>query len=56
MSLWKITEKGPSKVTETSPKHEKLLEENLEAWIAQDSSILGEHLAYYWAPSDDSRC
>jgi hypothetical protein len=44
MPLWKITESGPTKVAETSPKQEKLLEENLESWIAEDSSILGEHL------------
>jgi hypothetical protein len=30
MPLWKITESGPTKVAETSPKQEKLLEENLE--------------------------
>ena len=44
MGLWKITDKGPSKVKETKFKAEKLLEENLEDWITQDSSILGEPL------------
>jgi hypothetical protein len=44
MGLWKITEKGPRKVTETGFKHEKVLEESLEEWIARDPSILGENL------------
>ena len=30
MPLWKITDKGPSKVKETKFKQEKLLEEHLE--------------------------
>jgi hypothetical protein len=34
MPLWKITDKGPSKVKETKFKQEKLLEEHLEDWIA----------------------
>ena len=42
MALWKITDKGPSKVKETKFKKEKLLEEHLEDWIAKDPSILGE--------------
>jgi hypothetical protein len=37
MPLWKITDKGPSKVKETKFKEEKLLEEHLEDWIAKDS-------------------
>ena len=41
MGLWKITDKGPSKVAETRLKEEKLLEEHLEDWIASDPSILG---------------
>jgi len=44
MGLWKITDKGPSKVKETKFKAEKLLEEHLEDWITQDPSILGEPL------------
>ena len=44
MGLWKITDKGPSKVPETKFKQEKLLEEHLEDWIVSDSSILGEPL------------
>lgn len=44
MGLWKITSKGPLKVAESSAKQEKLLEENLEDWIAQDPSTLGEPL------------
>ena len=44
MGLWKITEKGPTKVPETKLKQEKLLEENLENWICSDSTILGEPL------------
>lgn len=42
MGLWKITDKGPAKVSETKFKKEKLLEEQLEDWISSDSSILGE--------------
>ena len=44
MGLWKITDKGPSKVAETKLKQEKLLEEHMEDWISSDSSILGEPL------------
>lgn len=44
MGLWKITDKGPSKVAETRLKEEKLLEEHLEDWIASDPSILAEPL------------
>jgi hypothetical protein len=44
MGLWKITDKGPSKVEETKFKKEKLLEEHLEDWISSDPSILGEPL------------
>lgn len=47
MALWKITEKGPSKVKETKFKQEKLLEEHLEDWIAKDPSILGEPLLVF---------
>ena len=47
MPLWKITDKGPSKVKETKFKEEKLLEEHLEDWIAKDSSILGEPLLVF---------
>jgi hypothetical protein len=45
MPLWKITDKGPSKVKETKFKQEKLLEEHLEDWIAADPTILGEPLS-----------
>lgn len=44
MSIWKITSNGPIKVAETKLKQEKFLEENLEDWICQDASILGEPL------------
>lgn len=44
MGLWKITDKGPTKVPETKFKQEKLLEENLEDWICSDGTILGEPL------------
>jgi len=44
MTIWKITEKGPTKVSETKLKHEKLLEENLEDWIVANPEILGERL------------
>lgn len=44
MGLWKITDKGPSKMPETKFKQEKLLEEKLEDWISSDSSMLGEPL------------
>lgn len=44
MGLWKITDKGPTKIAETRFKQEKLLEENLEDWISADPAILGEPL------------
>lgn len=44
MGLWKITDKGPSKLAETKFNQEKLLEEKLEDWISSDSFILGEPL------------
>jgi hypothetical protein len=44
MGLWKITDKGPAKVSETKFKQEKLLEGQLEDWISSDPSILGEPL------------
>ncbi|GAB4358967.1 MAG: hypothetical protein Kow006_27770 [Gammaproteobacteria bacterium] len=44
MPIWKIDEKGPTKLPETKLKQEKLLEEHLEDWIVADSSILGEPL------------
>jgi len=44
MPIWKITPKGPIKVSETKPKDEKLLEEHLEDWIVADPSLLGEPL------------
>ncbi|MCK4232497.1 hypothetical protein KAX21_06060 [candidate division WOR-3 bacterium] len=43
--MWKIGADGrPIKVKETKLPKEKLLEENLEDWIARDSSLLGEPL------------
>jgi hypothetical protein len=47
MPLWKITDKGPSKVKETKFKQEKLLEEHLEDWIEADPTILGEPLLIF---------
>ena len=44
MALWKITSDGPTKVRETKPQAEKLLEESLEEWIASNPSLLGEPL------------
>jgi len=44
MVLWKITDKGVDKIPETKFKSEKLLEENLEEWIANSPDILGEPL------------
>lgn len=44
MPIWKITPKGPIKVSETKLKQEKLLEENLEEWIIADPMLLGEPL------------
>lgn len=44
MSVWKIGEEGPIKLTETQFKEEKVLEENLEDWVVTDSSLLGEPL------------
>ncbi len=44
MPIWKITNKGPVKVSETRLKRENLLEENLEDWITSDPSLLGEPL------------
>jgi hypothetical protein len=42
--IWKITPKGPVKVTETKLQQEKLLEDNLEDWVVRDPSLLGEPL------------
>lgn len=44
MPIWKITPKGPVKVSETRLKQEKLLEEHLEDWIISDPALLGEPL------------
>ena len=44
MPIWKITERGPTKIPETKFKQEKLLEEKLEDWIVADPTILGEPL------------
>lgn len=44
MPIWKITDNGPAKITETKFKQEKLLEEKLEDWIVSDPTILGEPL------------
>lgn len=42
MPIWKITEKGPHRLPETTIKKAGLLEENLENWIVADPTILGE--------------
>ena len=44
MAIWRISDKGPTKLPETRLKEEKLLEENLEDWIVADPSMLGENL------------
>ena len=44
MPIWKIGQKGPTKLSETKLKEERLLEEDLEDWIVADPSILGEPL------------
>ncbi len=44
MPIWKITPKGPVRVSETKLEQEKLLEENLEDWVVSDPSLLGEPL------------
>jgi hypothetical protein len=44
MPIWKITDKGPAPVKETSLKREELLEEHLEDWIASKPDLLGERL------------
>ncbi|MCX6029117.1 MAG: hypothetical protein NT169_07415 [Chloroflexi bacterium] len=44
MPIWKITAKGPIKVTETKLKQERLLEEHLEDWIVAAPTLLGEPL------------
>src|SRR5918997_4392856 len=44
MTLWKIKHNRPQKINETNLPREKLLEENLENWIALDPSLLGEPL------------
>lgn len=44
MPIWKITDKGPTKLPETRFKQEKLLEENLEDWIVADPTLLGDSL------------
>src|SRR5215211_2703607 len=44
MPIWKITAKGPTKVSETELKQEKLLEEKLEDWVVSEPALLGEPL------------
>lgn len=44
MPIWKITDKGPKRITETQPEKENILESHLEDWIEKDVSILGEPL------------
>ena len=44
MAMWKITDKGPVKVSETSLERENILEEQLEDWIVANPDILGESL------------
>ncbi len=43
-SLWKVTKSGPKPIGDTSLHREKLLEKNLEDWIAEQPNILGEKL------------
>ena len=52
MPLWKITDSGPKVIPETRLKPEELLEKDLEEWIADDPSLLGEPL--FW-PTLDGR-
>jgi hypothetical protein len=42
MAIWRITDKGPTRVAETRFKQERFLEEKLEEWVIADPSILGE--------------
>ena len=42
--MWKITPKGPVKVSETKLKQESLLEEDLEDWIVSEPTLLEEPL------------
>ncbi|MEN4005997.1 MAG: endonuclease NucS [Methanobacterium sp.] len=44
MPIWKIGKKGPVKIPETKLQKEKILEKELEDWIIEDPSILGEPL------------
>ncbi len=44
MPIWKISQKKPIKVRNTTLETEDLLEDHLEDWIVEDSSILGEPL------------
>lgn len=44
MPIWKITEKGPTKIPETRIKEENLLEKHIEDWIVSDPTLLGEYL------------
>lgn len=44
MPIWKISQQKPIKVSNTTLASEKFLEDHLEGWIVEDSSILGEPL------------
>ncbi len=44
MPIWRVDSEEPKKVHETDLKKENLLENNLENWIIDDPSILGESL------------
>jgi hypothetical protein len=44
MALWKVKDNKPIALTETSLQQEKLLEDQLEEWIASAPEILGEPL------------
>lgn len=44
MTIWKIGDNGPTEISETKLKKEKLLEESLEGWVVSNPLVLGEPL------------
>lgn len=44
MSLWEITDQGPTSIPTTELREESVLEEHLEDWIVEHPSLLGEPL------------
>ena len=44
MSIWKITDDGPSAILETKPVKERVLEQHIEDWIEKEPQMLGEPL------------